>query len=113
MLFGEGAVVEYDHHPALWLRPYDEPAGDFDPPQNSPEHITARTKADHKAKTTGRKGEQKSTSYGSDAHERAKMIRLEAARAALLEVEQRTAGPKWKPKRKIPSRPFPSRMKKR
>lgn len=43
--------IEYDHEPALELRPYDETAGDTIPPANDPAYIQILTIEEHKAKT--------------------------------------------------------------
>jgi hypothetical protein len=74
--------VQYDHDPALGLRDWDEEKWDFVPPQLDPEYIVIRTRAAHRTKTSGRKGEARVTSYGSDAHAIAKIDRLEKDQAA-------------------------------
>jgi hypothetical protein len=103
--------VQFDHDPALGLREWDEEKRDFIPPQLDPEFIVIRTKAAHRTKSSGRKGEAKVTSYGSDQHAIAKLDRLQqdqaAFRAKLLakdQDEQPPAAPR--PKQKIPSRGF-------
>jgi hypothetical protein len=94
-----GTKWEYDHAPPIALRPVNEAGDDTIPPMNDPAYIWPLAREEHAAKTNG----SKATSYGSDKHAIAKANRLMKAREALNEVETRTA----KPKRKIPSRPFP------
>lgn len=108
--FTKDDQVQYDHDPALGLRDWDDERGDFIPPQLDPEFIVIRTKAAHRTKTSGRKGEARSTSYGSDAHAIAKIDRLQkdqaAFRAKLLAKDsgEQLAG---KARQSIPSRGFP------
>jgi hypothetical protein len=120
--------LEFDHNPALMVRDYDLDAGDFMPPQNDPDYIDARIGADHDFKTFGRKpgAEKTVTTRGSDigeaAHGRAVVDseKLHAAAmaskagnykevAAILATVRSRAK---KPKRKIPSRPFPKQQRK-
>lgn len=77
--------IEFDHDPALALREWDEATQDFIPAQLDPEFIVIRTKAHHRAKTSGRKGEARSTSYGSDAHAISKIERVQKDQAAFRE----------------------------
>jgi hypothetical protein len=79
--FTKDDQVQYDHDPALALRDWDEVNHDFIPPQLDPEAIVIKTKPAHRTKTTGRKGEAKVTSYGSDAHAIAKIDRLQKEQA--------------------------------
>jgi hypothetical protein len=124
---------DFDHDPALVNRDYDTEAGDFIPPQNDPKHIIARRKAEHLEKTIGRKeGAEKTVSTrGSDVGEaaRSRDIQVNEAifRAAMAskagrynEAAKILAGarknPKLRqkltrPKRKIPSRPFPKQQR--
>lgn len=62
--------VEYDHHPALGLREYDEATRTYTPPANDPDRIIMRIKADHRAKTNGPRGPH--TSIDGDIHAIAK-----------------------------------------
>lgn len=102
--------VQYDHTPALGLRDWDDAAGDFIPRQHDPAYIVIRNKPAHRTKTSGRKGEQRSTSYGSDQHAIAKLDRLtpqhEDFRRRLLAKATGESVPEPR-KCKIPSRPFP------
>ena len=107
-LLGFEGPVEFDHDPALALRDWDEAAGDFTPPQLDPNYIVIRTRDDHRAKTGGRKGEKRSTSYGSDAHAIAKLDRLTADHQEFCRrLLAKDAGEAVPPPRKskIPSRP--------
>jgi hypothetical protein len=60
-------AIEFDHRPPLYLRGADGPAA------NDPAGIEAIPIGEHKRRTHG----TKATSYGSDAHERAKIKRLD------------------------------------
>lgn len=109
--------VQFDHNPALALRPINPETGDTIPPANDPEHIDLLLITEHKSKTFGKGGEKRVTTAGSDIHAIARMKRLEEqheeARRRMLakatgdEPEQ----PKKKPGRKWGSRPFPKRRK--
>jgi hypothetical protein len=119
--------LEFDHDPALMNRDYDLAANDFLPGQNDPNHIVARIGADHDEKTFGRKAdaEKTVTTRGSDvgeaAHQRAVVDSEKLHQAALASKNGdfksaaailATARPRArKPKRKIPSRPFPKGRK--
>lgn len=59
-------AIELDHRPPLYLRDDDGPAA------NNPDYIEAIPIGEHSRRTHG----TKATSYGSDAHERAKLNRL-------------------------------------
>ena len=93
--------IEYDHRPAIILRPVNVNGDDYFPPQNDPEFIEACHKPCHLRRTVGRlQGALKTiTTKGSDSHLAAKFRKLEG---------------KNKPKRKssIPSRPFSSTKRK-
>lgn len=115
----EADEIEWDHTPALQLRPVDATGADYDPPQLDWRHIEPLKKADHGVKTTGRKGQSKlSVSGEGDVSRIAKAVRLEAARfareqsfrAKVLGVAPDALPLKRsRPKAKIPSRPFPKR----
>jgi hypothetical protein len=62
-------AIEFDHRPPLYLR------RDWTIDPNDPDYIEAIPIHEHRKRTHG----TKATSYGSDAHERAKIKRLEAA----------------------------------
>jgi hypothetical protein len=99
--------LDLDHQPALALRMWDPNAGDFIPGQHDPNFIVVLTKAGHRAKTSGRKGEKRVTSYGSDQHAIAKLDRLTPAQADFQrKVLRRPCGKKRERKNTIPSRPF-------
>lgn len=87
-----GSQVEWDHSPALQLRPINAAGTDYIPAQLDPAHIVARCPASHKCKTFGL---SKATSLNSDIHAIAKTKRLSGERA-----------PK-KFKRSIPPRTMP------
>ncbi len=85
-------AVQWDHDPALELRQWDDAAGDYVPAANDPHHIVPREPAEHKLKTTGRRGESDlSISFNGDASRIAKTNRLapehEAFRRTLLTKE--------------------------
>jgi hypothetical protein len=103
--------LDLDHMPALALRMWDPNAGDFIPGQHDPNFIMVLTKAGHRAKTSGRKGEKRSTSYGSDVHAIAKLDRLTPTQKDFQrKVLRRPCGKKrertgnWPKGRKIRSR---------
>lgn len=96
--------IEFDHDPALSLRKWDDKAQDFDPPQLDADFIVIRTKAEHRTKTTGRKGERRVTSYGSDQHAVAKVKRLEQSRLRLMTPAEMERFEPRRKKRKIPAR---------
>lgn len=83
-------ALEYDHVPALWQREINAAGTDYIPPQNNPDSLFVKPKEAHRRKTSG----TKATSYGSDAHARAK--------------EDRITGKTGNgPKHKLQSRPMP------
>ena len=119
--------LRYDHRPPLQDRPYDTEAGDFIPPQNDPDYIEAINSKVHDYRTFGQKpdAEKVVTTRGSDIGEAARVRDIRhtqvlhevkmavkrgdpAAIARILQVEKKS-----KPKRSIPSRPFPSKQKRR
>jgi hypothetical protein len=83
--------IDWDHFPALGLRDFNPRLDDYVPAELDPRFLRPLGKNPHKAKTNGRKGEKRVTSYGSDVHAIAKMKRLEkesaAARARMLAKE--------------------------
>lgn len=123
--FKPGEEVEWDHFPALALRPVNEAGTDYDPPQLDPRHLRPLRPAAHLAKTTGRKGESKfSSSGGGDTSQAAKVKRLREAEAEraqelmrkrLLATTETVEGldealgknKRDKPKTKWPKRSFP------
>jgi hypothetical protein len=104
--FAKGQRVDFDHDPALGLRPWDEETQDFIPPQLDPDFIVVRTKPDHDKKTNGSGG----TSYGSDKHAIAKIDRVseaeEAFRRRLLAKADPDIDAPARPRSRILSRGF-------
>lgn len=112
-------LPDFDHHPAIGLRPVNEAGDDYEPAQLDPRYLRPLQAAAHAQKTHGRRGESKYSSAGDgDTTRAAKLKRLEDERIhrdfrqRLLATGQaievlREARPKAKAKRKIPSRPFP------
>jgi len=94
-----GASIEYDHRPAIILRPVNAAGDDYIPPQNDPDHIEALHARCHLKRTVGRVvGAAKTvTVKGSDAHLAAKFRRLEGPKKPKR---------KWPAGRKMQSRPF-------
>ena len=82
--FAKCERVDFDHDPALGLRPWDDEKQDFIPPQLDPDFIVIRTEPAHDKKTNG----NGATSYGSDKHAIANVDRVgeveEAFRRRLL-----------------------------
>lgn len=108
--------VDLDHDPALALRVWDEAAQDTIPPANDPKYLVWRPRAEHRAKTFGRGGERRISSADGDIHKIAKAKRLAARRESFDRVLIAKATGEALPvdhkrKAKIPSRPFPKRMK--
>lgn len=100
-IFTKDDKIEFDHRPAIILRPVNVNGDDYFPPQLDPQFIDALHKLCHLKRTVGRvPGAEKTiTVKGSDAWLAAKFRRLEG---------------KNKPARKqaIPSRPFPKTNRK-
>ncbi len=90
--------VQWDHHPALELRPVNEAGDDYDPPQHDPVYIQMLTIDEHKQKTSGRRGESKLSIRDGDQGKIAKVRRL-----ILKQAKPKKPSSKW-PKRKIESR---------
>jgi hypothetical protein len=110
MLKLDPADVEWDHDPALGLRPFSTVTGDFIPPQLDPAGIVARPRRGHAEKTFGPGGERRITTLGSDIHAIAKVKRLARGQAAHDARRNGEAAPApQRRKRKIPSRPFSKR----
>lgn len=104
--------VELDHDPALALRPIDPETGDTIPPASDPRALIWRPKADHKAKTFGRRGGKTATTAGSDIHAIAKERRLTKGQEEFRRrVLEREPGEPRKRSGKIPIRPFASKGK--
>ena len=105
--------VRFDHRPPLQDRPWNPDADDFDPPQNDPAYIEAIATEEHDRRTFGPGGEKRITTRGSDLREAARtraLTEAEASFRARLLAKHSAAGdpaPRPKPKRRIPSRPFP------
>lgn len=99
--------VEYDHCPALAMRPVDPATGDTVPPANDPRYIVPRSRADHKAKTFGT-----SIPLSGDISQIRKLDRVEEKHAAFRQkVLAKTTPADVAPAQRrracaIPSRPF-------
>jgi hypothetical protein len=106
------ANVDFDHDPAISLRPIDPATGDTIPPQLDPRYIVPRSRADHARKTFG-----DSKPLSGDVSLAAKVKRVEAKRADFRHRLLAKADPDMvatAPKRRlraIPSRPFPKKRK--
>lgn len=99
--------VQFDHNPALALRPINPVTGDTIPPANDPDYIELLLITEHEEKTFGRGGEKRITTAGSDIGNIAKMKRVakqqEEFRKRVLAKEQ---GEPEQRKSKWPKRPF-------
>lgn len=93
---------QLDHDPALGLRSFDTEANDTIPAANSRAHLKWMSSAAHRAKTGGRRGEQRSTSYGSDAHAMAKLDRLTPQQEAVRRAITKPCGAKRQPTGNFP-----------
>jgi hypothetical protein len=115
--FEPGEAIDWDHNPALGLRVFNEATDDYEPAELDPRFLRPLRRAAHKAKTNGRKGTKRSTSYGSDVHAIAKAKRVPAAfeefRSRLLKKRPGKPAPKPASKfrggRKLRSRGFEKR----
>lgn len=125
--------IQYDHRPPLNARPFDTEAGDFIPPQNDPLFIDAILTDEHLYRTTGRKpgAERTVTTRGSDVGEAARIRDIQETEARHQAIMAAKAGLATndmgavidglapvgrsipKPTRKIPSRPFNSKGKRK
>ncbi len=81
------ADVQWDHAPALELRPVNDDGTDFDPPQHSAAHIQPLSRAAHAAKTNGPAHDKSQSDKGRIAHTK----RLERSRFD-IEVQVATLG---------------------
>ena len=97
-------ALEYDHVPGLWQREVNTAGSDYIPPQNDPDSLFVKPKAEHRQKTSG----NGATSYGSDSHARAKEDRItgKTKRGPKKAIPKRVDP--WPPKgsRSLPSRPM-------
>lgn len=102
--------VQFDHSPALALRPINPVTGETIPPANDPDHIEMLLVAEHKEKTFGKGGEKRITTAGSDIGNIAKVRRLTAQqqemRRRMLAKAEGVTSPK---KSKWPARPLHTR----
>lgn len=98
--------VEYDHRPAIILRPVNAAGTDYEPPQNDPNFIEALHADCHQERTTGRKpgASKTATTLGSDIWVKTKFARLEKKKTR----KKRTT---IAPRGFGPSRPFPTGRK--
>lgn len=104
-------VIDFDHFPALGLRPVDPETGKMTPDPNDFRYIQPLLKPDHKVKTSGRRGEKLVTTANADQGKIAKVERIvkqreEAARRLLA----KSAG-EPKPRSKWGKRPLSSKSK--
>ena len=114
-------ATQFDHDPALGLRPLNEDGTDTVPPQLDPKHIVPRSTPAHRTKTTGTPPGQKVVHVANgDVHKIAKAKRQadrwaeHEARVAALKAGDVAAvipnlnGPhkQWPKGRKMQSRPF-------
>lgn len=106
--------VECDHDPALELRAYNPETREYSPSANDPRYLVFRPKAEHAAKTTGRKGEsRKCDQSNGDTPRAAKLRRIEREHQEFQRrlLSKGEAQETTRQKRKIPSRPFQKRVK--
>lgn len=117
--------LRYDHRPPLQDRPYDTENGDFIPGQNDPLYIEAIPAKLHDERTFGRKrdAERTVTTVGSDSHNRKRVrdlsrdqaehdLKMAAKAGDVVAMQQLVTSlekDRRRPKRKIPSRPFPKK----
>lgn len=92
-----GSGTDFDHDPALILRRINRKGTDYIPPQLSPKHIVARTRACHHRKTRG----TGATTAGTDIGMMKKNNRRERKKDRIK--------CRWPRGRKLQSKPFPKR----
>ena len=100
--------VEWDHDPALAMRPIDPATGDTIPPANDPKHIVPLASARHKAKTFG-----DHVPLSGDVSKIRKLDRIEADQAAFRArlLAKEIGEPVVTKKRPWPKRAFGKRPK--
>lgn len=100
--------AEYDHRPAIILRPVNSAGTDYVPPQNDPSHIEALHADCHQKRTTGRKpgAERTVTTKGSDIGLKSKFNRLEGRLKPRRKSPIKSRGFAKGPKRKWSNRSF-------
>ena len=91
----ETTDVQWDHHPALELRPLNAAGDDYEPPQLDPRYIQPLVRADHALKTNGPRHDHSQGDKGKIA----KVKRIQAKTGYPEQV-------KPKPKRQWPKRKF-------
>ena len=99
LLLDEG-FVEWDHHPALELRPINEAGDDYEPPQLDPRYIQPLVGADHALKTNGPRHDHSQGDKG-------KIAKVKRIQAKTGYPEQVKVKAKRKRKRQWPKRKFP------
>ena len=103
-------TAELHHNPPLALREVGKD-GRIYPGPNNPGYLQWLAPADHKRRTFGLGGEKRITTAGSDIGNIAKGKRLAKEEVEFRKRLQATLVQSPKPKRRIPSRPFPKRRK--
>lgn len=89
-------ATQFDHDPALGLRPLNEDGTDTVPPQLDPKYITPRSTVAHRTKTTGTPPGQKVVHVANgDLHKIGKVKRLEEERLAPAVVKE-PGGRSWR-----------------
>lgn len=106
--------IDWDHNPPLALRRVDPETGLLIPDANDPRFIQPLRKDGHETKTFGPGGEKRVTTAGGDIHAIAKAKRLardasDFDRRLTAKTNGEAPPQERRPKRKIPSRPFPKR----
>ncbi|WP_375458847.1 hypothetical protein [uncultured Enterovirga sp.] len=99
--------LELDHDPALGLRPIDPETGEHVPHQHDASCLVWRPDAEHKVKTTGRRGESDlSLTFNGDQSRIAKTERVQEREAEFRrQLLARAEGKPVARKGSIPSRP--------
>ena len=95
--FDDPKAVQWDHDPAIGLRPVNVAGDDYDPPQLDPRRIFPMLTPDHARKTDG----DPAIPLSGDKSRIAKAVRLERKRLA-----DRKAKRTWPKGRRIESRGF-------
>lgn len=102
-------AFELDHDPPLALRAIDEVTGSHKPHQNDERFLVWRPKLDHRAKTTGRRGESDLSIRDGDQGKIAKVKRITADQEAFRRRLQAKNDGETRPTSRWPKRPLRSR----
>lgn len=110
LLFGD-QPCHLDHDPSLGARPFNERTGKYEPDANSLNHLVYRLKEDHRVKTFIRGEHGQHSDIVLIKRERRRKRKAATKTTQKKQRQLRAAVLGLKVKRKIPSRPFPKRVR--